>query len=71
MHRSSIRAVAGKLGGFCEKLFKNSRKFVPGRDMKLVHLNDSSTRLTNVFESFSSKSAKFSRNRSMDYDGLE
>ena len=32
--------------------------------MKLVHLNDSSTRLTNVFESFSSKSAKFSRERS-------
>ena len=27
------RAVAGKLGGFCEKLFKNSRNFVPGRDM--------------------------------------
>ena len=32
--------------------------------MKPVHLNDSSTRLTNIFESFSSKSAKFSRNRS-------
>ena len=28
--------------------------------MKPVHLNDSSTRLTNVFESFSAKSAKFS-----------
>ena len=32
--------------------------------MKPVHLNDSSTQLTNVFESFSAKSAKFSRNRS-------
>ena len=32
--------------------------------MKPVHLNDSSSRLTDVFESFSSKSAKFSRNRS-------
>ena len=59
------KAVARKLGGFCEKLFKNSRIFVPGRDMKPVHLNDSSTRLTNVFESFSPKAAKFSRNRSI------
>ena len=39
----SDRAVAGKLGRFCEKHFKNSRKFVPGRDMWCVHLNDSGT----------------------------
>ena len=30
---SNARAVAGKLGRFCEKLFKNSRKCVPGRDL--------------------------------------
>ena len=27
------RAVAGKLGRFCEKHFKNPRRFVPGRDL--------------------------------------
>jgi len=46
----SGRAVAGKLSRFREKHFKNSRKFAPGRDMKPVHLNDSSTRLTNVLK---------------------
>ena len=45
-----IRAVAGKLGRFREKRFKNSRKFVPGRDMQPVHQNDSSTRLTDFFK---------------------
>jgi hypothetical protein len=37
------RAFAGKLVRFNEKCFQKSREFVPGRDMKPVHLNDSST----------------------------
>jgi len=38
----ALRAVAGKLVRFNEKCFQKFREFVPGRDMKPVHLNDSS-----------------------------
>ena len=61
------RALAGKLGRFRAKHFKSSRRFVPGRDMKPVHLNDSSTQLTNVFESFSVYSVP---HRTAGYEGV-
>ena len=37
------RALAGKLVRFNEKCFQKFREFVPGRDMKPVHLDDSGT----------------------------